>query len=85
MHQAAVKERQSGAGHHKDQSGTDQHPGVIAGALCGLDGSFQGCDLRVEIGRGLRHRRRGKGPEDSAQQDGGSHSFSQLASGSDFI
>jgi hypothetical protein len=32
-HQAAVEERQSGAGHQQDQGGGGQHPGVIAGKL----------------------------------------------------
>ena len=39
-HQAAVKQRQAGAGHHQDQRGADQHPGVVAGALRGFYGSL---------------------------------------------
>ena len=40
-HQAAVEERQAGAGHQQNQGGGGQHPGVVAG------------ELRVESG-GLR-------------------------------
>ena len=36
-HQAAVEQREAGSGHHQDQGGADQHPGVVAGALCGGD------------------------------------------------
>ena len=41
-HQAAVEERQAGAGHHQDQRRADQHPGVVARALRGFDGRLQG-------------------------------------------
>ena len=44
-HQAAVEERQAGAGHQQHQGGGDQHPGVVAGRLGVLDGLLQGGDL----------------------------------------
>ena len=49
-HQAAVEERQSGAGHQQHQRGGDQHPGVVARRLGVLDGLLQGGDLRLRGG-----------------------------------
>src|SRR5262249_7034480 len=52
--QPAVKESQSGAGHHQDQGRADQHPGVISGALGGPGGGFQGIQFGLDIRRRLR-------------------------------
>ena len=60
-HQAAVEQRQAGTGHHEDQRGADQHPGVVARALGGFDGSLQIADASFGCGRdglGERQRRR---------------------------
>ena len=46
-HQAAVEQRQAGTGHHQNQSRADQHPGVVARALGGLDRSFQVADASL--------------------------------------
>ena len=43
--EAAVEERQAGAGHEQDEGGGDQHPGVVAGRLCVGDGFLEGGDL----------------------------------------
>jgi hypothetical protein len=51
--QAAVKQRQSRAGHHEHQGGASQHPCVIAGALSGFDRPINVRELFVEIARGL--------------------------------
>ena len=40
-HQAAIEERQAGAGHQQDQSGGGEHPGVVAGELCVDGGGLQ--------------------------------------------
>lgn len=48
--QATVEERQAGAGHHEDEGGADEHPGVIAGALGGFDGRFRGGEALFESG-----------------------------------
>ncbi len=44
-HQAAVEERQAGAGHQQHQRGRGEHPGVVAGGLSALDGLLKGGDL----------------------------------------
>ena len=49
-HQAAVEERQAGAGHQQDQGGGDQHPGVVAGGLGILDSLLEGGDLGLGCG-----------------------------------
>ena len=40
--QAAVEEGQARAGHHQDQRGADQHPGVVAGGLGGFGSGLNG-------------------------------------------
>ena len=61
-HQAAVEERQAGAGHQQDQGGGDQHPGVVAGGLRVLDGLLEGGDLGLGCGSLCCGLRREPGP-----------------------
>ena len=46
----AVEQRQAGTGHHQNQRGADQHPGVIAGALRGFGGFIQIGEALVDVG-----------------------------------
>ena len=59
-HQPAVKQRQTRSGHHQDQGGADQHPGVVAGALSGFGGGFQSGQFFFD-GRGRLGSNLGKG------------------------
>ena len=47
--QAAVEERQAGAGHHQNQRGAGEHPGVIAGGLGGFGGLFEIGETFIEV------------------------------------
>jgi len=69
--QAAVEEGQAGSGHQQDQSGGDQHPGIVAGGLSGsagglriLDGLLESGDLSLRGWRGgtqIRSHSQGRG------------------------
>ena len=75
-HQAAVEERQAGAGHQQHQRRGDQHPGVVAGGLRVLDGLLEGGDLGLRYrglcgwvgdGRGNGHREMARNQEEEQQ------------------
>jgi hypothetical protein len=50
-HQAAIEKDQAGSGHHQDQGGRDQHPGIVAGGLGVMDGLGELGNLFLSGGR----------------------------------
>jgi len=69
-HQAAIEEDQAGSGHHQDQRGRNQHPGVVAGGLRVMDGLREGGDLSLGGGwRGAKVGGNGQGMGGNSQTD----------------
>ena len=63
--QAAVEEGEPRAGHHEDQRGAGEHPGIVARTLGRLRSRFEGRDSRLEIRDGLA----GQGPRCRKQRE----------------
>src|SRR5579863_64198 len=51
--EAAVEKGEPGTGHQQHQGRARQHPGVIAGGLCGFYGGFKRGEAHIQIGRCL--------------------------------
>ena len=47
--QTAVEQREAGTGHHQDQRGAGEHPGVVAGGLRGFGGLLEIREPFIEV------------------------------------
>jgi hypothetical protein len=70
--QPAVKKSEARPGHHQDQGGAGEHPGVIAGALRGLGRRIESGYLSVNRSgrRGCRLSKGGRGQQQNREQTG---------------